>query len=53
MKELVAISVTVVGFIGLFMPEGLSATYVMCMIKGKLKPVYVEPEIIVSPFKLH
>ena len=24
---------------GLFMPDGLSATFVMCMIKGKLKPI--------------
>lgn len=40
---------------GLFMPEGLSATWLM-MIDPKTKeprPVYVEPAIIVSPFKLH
>ena len=40
---------------GLFMPEGLSATWLM-MIDPETKeprPVYVEPQIIVSPFKLH
>lgn len=39
---------------GLFMPQGLSATWLM-MIDPETKeprPVYVEPEIIVSPFKL-
>ena len=39
---------------GLFMPEGLAATYVMC-VDGKtddVKAVYVEPEIIVSPIEL-
>jgi hypothetical protein len=39
---------------GLFMPEGLSATWLM-MIDPETKeprPVYVEPLIIVSPFKL-
>lgn len=39
---------------GLFMPEGLSATWLM-MIDPDTKeprPVYLEPEIIVSPFKL-
>lgn len=39
----------------LFKPEGLSATWLI-MIDPKTKkprPVYVEPEIIVSPFKLH
>lgn len=39
---------------GLFMPEGLAATYVMC-VDGKsedVKAVYIEPEIIVSPFEL-
>lgn len=40
---------------GLFMPEGLSATWLMMVDpKGKSpRPVYVEPEILVSPFKLH
>jgi len=40
---------------GLFMPQGLSATWLM-MINPKTKkaePVYIEPEIIVSPFRLH
>ncbi len=39
---------------GLFMPEGLSATYVMCADSdgGDPRPVYVEPQILVSPFKL-
>ena len=39
---------------GLFMPEGLAATYVMC-VDGKsedVKAVYIEHEIIVSPFEL-
>lgn len=39
---------------GLFMPDGLSATWVLLKgPDGKVKPVYVEPELIVSPFKLH
>jgi hypothetical protein len=40
---------------GLFMPEGLSATWLL-LIDPKTnepRPVYVEPEIIVSPFKLN
>jgi hypothetical protein len=38
---------------GLFMPEGLAATYVLCSDDvGGVKPVYFEPELIVSPFKL-
>ena len=38
---------------GLFMPTGLSATWLILLDKkGKPHPVYVEPEIIVSPFKL-
>jgi hypothetical protein len=38
----------------LFMPEGLSATYVMCLdpTSKDVKPVYLEPNIIVSPFPL-
>lgn len=39
---------------GLFMPEGLSATYVMCA-KGKsgeVDPIYVEQPVMVSPFPL-
>lgn len=39
---------------GLFMPDGLSATWIMLKgPDGKVHPVYIEPEIIVSPFKLH
>lgn len=39
---------------GLFKPEGLSATWLI-MIDPKTKkprPIYIEPQIIVSPFKL-
>lgn len=38
----------------LFMPEGLAATYVMCVTEGSddVKAVYIEPEIIVSPIEL-
>jgi hypothetical protein len=40
---------------GLFMPEGLSATWLMMIDNntGKARPVYIEPQIIVSPFRLH
>lgn len=39
---------------GLFMPDGLSATWLLLKgPDGKVQPVYVEPQIIVSPFKLH
>lgn len=39
---------------GLFMPSGLSATWVMLINPktGKAQPVYIENEIVVSPFKL-
>lgn len=39
---------------GLFMPQGLSATWLMMINpeSGDPTPVYIEPEIIVSPFKL-
>lgn len=39
---------------GLFMPEGLAATYVMCLNPEteQIEAVYLEPEIIVSPFPL-
>ena len=38
----------------LFMPDSLSATYVLCSGKnGKLQPVYSEPALIVSPFPLN
>ena len=38
---------------GLFMPEGLAATYVMCLSPDgeDLQPVYVEPEIVVLPYE--
>lgn len=38
----------------LFMPEGLAATYVMCVSEDidDVKAVYIEPEIIVSPIEL-
>lgn len=39
---------------GLFMPVGLSATWLMMVDdKGNPHPVYLEPEIVVSPFPLH
>ena len=40
---------------GLFMPDGLSATWLMMIdpVTKEPRPVYVEPQIIVSPFKLH
>lgn len=39
---------------GLFMPGGLSATWVLCVdpATGEPDPVYVEPSIIVSRFEL-
>jgi hypothetical protein len=39
---------------GLFMPEGLAATYVMCVDaeNDDVRAVYVEPEVVVSPFPL-
>jgi hypothetical protein len=39
---------------GLFMPEGLAATYVMCVdgTNEDVKAIYIEPEIIVSPIEL-
>ncbi len=38
---------------GLFMPEGLSATWLMMIDgDGNTRPVYVEPEIVVSPCPL-
>jgi hypothetical protein len=38
---------------GLFMPDSLSATWVLCSDgKGNVKPVYSEPPLIVSPFRL-
>lgn len=39
---------------GLFKPEGMSATWLIMIDKdGNPRPMYVEPLIIVSPFKLH
>jgi len=39
---------------GLFMPEGLNATWLLLLdAEGKPHPTYVEPEIIVSPIALH
>lgn len=40
---------------GLFMPQGLSATWLMMIDPetGDARPVYIEPQIMVSPFKLH
>lgn len=39
---------------GLFMPEGLDATWVFLLDgDGNPRPVYLEPQILVSPFKLH
>lgn len=40
---------------GLFSPDSAEGTWVMCADpdgSGKTRPVYVEPRIIVSPFKL-
>jgi len=39
---------------GLFMPQSLSATWLMMIDPktGDVRPVYIEPEIIVSPFPL-
>ena len=39
---------------GLFMPEGLAATYVMCVVPDSddVKAVYVESEVLVSPFPM-
>jgi hypothetical protein len=40
---------------GLFMPDGLSATWVMLVDPetNEPRPVYIEPQILISPFKLH
>jgi hypothetical protein len=37
----------------LFMPSTAEGTWVICGTKTDLKPVYVEPRVIVSPFKLN
>ena len=40
---------------GVFKPEGLSATWLIMIdpTSKEPRPIYIEPEIIVSPFKLH
>lgn len=39
---------------GLFMPPTAEGTWVICAnAEGKTKPMYVEPRVIVSPFKLN
>lgn len=38
---------------GLFMPDGLSATWILAATEEGPKPIYVEPQILVSPFPLH
>ena len=38
---------------GLFMPEGVAATWVTCVgDKGKPEVIYWEPDLVVSPFEL-
>ena len=37
---------------GLYMPPGAEGTWVMCGAKGDVKPVYVEPRVVVSSFPL-
>ena len=38
---------------GLFMPDALTATWVLCSdASGTISPIYWEPELIVSPFRL-
>ncbi len=39
---------------GLFMPDGLSATWILCDDgNGGVSPIYSEPFLLVSPFKLN
>lgn len=39
---------------GMFMPDGLSATWILCSDgQGGIKPMYSEPELLVSPVKLN
>lgn len=39
---------------GIFKPEGLAATWLIIISpNGELAPMYVEQEILVSPFKMH
>jgi hypothetical protein len=38
---------------GLFMPDGLSATWILCDDgEGGVSPIYSEPSLLVSPFRL-
>jgi hypothetical protein len=37
---------------GLFSPASAEGTWVMCSDGDKTRPVYVEPRVVVSPFKL-
>lgn len=40
---------------GLFMPETAEGTWIICSDpnkKGEIQPVYIEPRVVVSPFKL-
>jgi hypothetical protein len=39
---------------GLFMPDNVSATWILCLDEENsgVRPVYSEPELIVSPFEL-
>ena len=37
---------------GLFMPPTAEGSWVICGTKDDLKPVYTEPRVIVSPFRL-
>jgi len=37
---------------GLFMPPTAEGTWIICGTSKDLKPVYVEPKVIVAPFKL-
>ena len=39
---------------GLFMPPGAEGTWVICAsTKGEFTPMYIEPRVIVSPFRLN
>lgn len=40
---------------GLFMPPAAEGTWIICSGEknGDIRPVYVEPRVVVSPFKLH
>ncbi len=38
---------------GLFMPSSADGTWIVCIDHGARKPIYFEPHVIVSPFKLH